>query len=443
MMSGGGRGKAVGAGVDAGGGGWGLWRRGVVVAGVLSMFFVLAGWGTVVARARSVTVPDELRVVEVTHVARPPLGATTDGGAETSEGGEGSDGFAEEVRDDPPGSSSPTLAAPPEAVPIDGEFSREVFEAMCPGRVPRFAPYSEIYDLAATLAGVEVGGDGWPTSMEKLNPYRQPKGGYSVDLDDATSLVYMRIWKCANNNMRCFGTALDALNTTSGFQTQEWGKMEPVALRKQAGGKKALMFSLLREPLGHYLSGFNEMLFRRQDEVNKPFSKCYVPAFDGLAHSSPEKFREFVRQGFASPSAIKLKCWGFDGGWAHVFPMANVLGFTKPDPMDVLFMDISDAETSPQLLREHFGLTEAQLGIDTVDSNCGQHPTSNDPLGSYDASKAVAQDPDDRVTDAVCLLLIYDYACFPQYYLQDSRCKRAFDRHREALEGIVRPHLDL
>jgi len=41
----------------------------------------------------------------------------------------------------------------------------------------------------------------------------------------------------------------------------------------------------------------------------------------------------------------------------------------------------------------------------------------------------------------VCLRLIYDYACFPEYYVPESRCKRAYDRHREALQRIIEPHI--
>jgi len=55
----------------------------------------------------------------------------------------------------------------------------------------------------------------------------------------------------------------------------------------------------------------------------------------------------------------------------------------------------------------------------------------------------VGQDPDDHVVGAVCLLIIYDCACFPKHYTGDSRCERACDRHRDTLEAIVRPHLDL
>lgn len=327
--------------------------------------------------------------------------------------------------------------------PIDGEFSTETMKAMCAGRVPELSAFPEIYDLAATLVGKDPNGTLMPTDEEKMLPYRSARGGWTVDLDNVTTLVYMRIWKNANDNMECFGRALHSvLKSKSKYNYAGMnGGMELQAVKARKQGKSPLMFTLIREPLGHYKSAYNEVLFRRQNVVTDPVQKCYTPGFDDLAHNSTEKFREFVRQLFSSGLEHMGGCWGIGGGYAHAYPQTNVLGFKDPDPRDVLFQHIKYAETIPQVLRSHFNLSRAQLPMDKVNRTCGQHESSGDPLGSYAAARAAAADPDDPVVDAVCLLLIYDYACFPEYYVPESRCKRAYDRHREALQRIIEPHI--
>lgn len=262
-----------------------------------------------------------------------------------------------------------------------------------------------------------------------------------MNLDNFTSLIYLRMYKCANNNMNYFGNALKELQSTSNYIFKAGGSMHGIALGVQSEGKSPLLFGLVREPLEHYISGYNEAIARRQSTVKNIHSECFVPGFDELQNFSPEKFREYVRQSFANQVELGRKCWNLGVGFQHVFPMSNVLTFTNPDPKNIFFRDIKFAEKIPQHLRGHFNLTKAQLGLDFVDRNCGQHVTSNDPYGSYNASKTVSKDPDDPIVDAICLLVIYDFACFPQYYVPASRCKRAFDRHKDILDRIVRPHV--
>ena len=323
--------------------------------------------------------------------------------------------------------------------PIDGEFSADSLKAMCPNRMPKLDAFPDIYDLAVVLTGKDPNGPDIPQSREKLLPLTYPRAGWHADLDKKNRLIYLRIWKCANN-LQCFGQKLQSLPTTSFVDDGRDGSQEKPALEAVRLGKNPLMFAIVREPLIRFVSGYNEVLYQRVDAKFGNTSSCYVPEYDSLDNASPQKFREFVRQYMVSMLEWGGKCFGIGGGYAHLWPQANILVFKELDPMDIHVIDIEDTETVPQELRRHFGLTHDQLPIDTIDPECGQHVTSGDPLGSYAAAKAAAAEPDDPIIDAVCLYIIYDYACFPDYYLPDSRCKRAYDRHRDALENILDKH---
>lgn len=56
---------------------------------------------------------------------------------------------------------------PVDEVQIDWPFSKELLGALCPGRVPVLSAFPDIYDLAASLSGLDPGRPGWPTEQKR------------------------------------------------------------------------------------------------------------------------------------------------------------------------------------------------------------------------------------------------------------------------------------
>lgn len=302
-------------------------------------------------------------------------------------------------------------------------------------------------------------------------------GGWILNLPgENRQLTYLRTWKADSENLLCYGANFSSrLGDAAGYRELIFG--EPFGwvneyLHKQLreGGDA---FMLVREPLSHFLSGYNEAQLRVRygegsdgplfwsmdlsdylgdhprcpsesvaEDCDPDLDACWerMQDFLRLPADSVDAFHDFVRQLLAWRGMDELgqRCWGLGaGGMYHVFlqsgQLAKLAQWGAPASR-VFHFDRSHARFTAELVNHHFNYTAGLPAIDPLD--CYSHPSSQDPLGAHAAAKRVAADTRDKHVDAVCFIILNDYACFPEY-LPTSRCLPVYAEHFEDLRAIL------
>ena len=93
-------------------------------------------------------------------------------------------------------------------------------------------------------------------------------GGWILDLPHSgVKLTYLRVFKNANNHMRCFGSAL------SEVIGQNWTKEVDAplncmvkSLKNLPSNETPVIFMLVRDPLSHFVSAFTELVWRQPSD---------------------------------------------------------------------------------------------------------------------------------------------------------------------------------
>ena len=243
-----------------------------------------------------------------------------------------------------------------------------------------------LFHLARQELGVNIG------SKAKTAPNFY-NGRFSktvfVQMPDSNAvLVYVPVWKCGNNQMKSF--------------LKETFKAIPEPSHK---AKVACVVTVVRDPVSHFLSGYNEIEYRwKTENRSETMEKQTVLPYLSEELGSEKRFITFV-ENLLDPTQNRLmKASVFH----HVSSMARVLTNVKLSAYLPTLTNMT--YTVPQFLHENCIDFPDNL-VDVPMPPRGVHPSSKDPLGSYEASKAVwaAQGP---VARALCILHALDYACW-------------------------------
>lgn len=297
---------------------------------------------------------------------------------------------------------------------------------LCPKGVPNL-------DLATTLfhlARIEVfGSDNAVKVVEEppsefVSKFYDGNFGASTYTDENKKLVtlYARIFKCGNNQIRNMEKKLwsdrrGIYNSTASMRDVltrhiPSQKSDLSLIRHTNEERKPCIFTVIRDPISHFLSGYNEVEYRILNDVDLNRKPALAPynkiSYSSSDQSRKERFAQFVKDVIQEDSAFSDHYV-----YLHFMPMGRILpnldrfnqsltgylpsldNLTRTWPA---FM----AKTCPNVppLEEM-----PEMGL------AGQHGSSSDPLGVYHAAKEVWKDRG-PIARAMCILHAFDYACW-------------------------------
>ena len=208
------------------------------------------------------------------------------------------------------------------------------------------------------------------------------------------TFTYVPIWKCANNQIREY---LDATFQ----QTRGMDRIRDVC-----------MFTVIRDPISHFISAYNEVEYRWIEEKEKKNAWFHVSnrlSYLEQPIGSKERFQTFVKNLLTPQISGRFGHWQYD----HIFSMSRVLVVTKQygKRLTAYVPTISNLTYSlPTFLGKHCPGVPESLSSKPMPL-LGQHESSSDPLGMYNASQQVWMDQG-PVARALCILHVMDYACW-------------------------------
>lgn len=172
------------------------------------------------------------------------------------------------------------------------------------------------------------------------------------------------------------------------------------------------IFTTIRDPITHWISGYNEVEYRIIFDVDVDDNPSLAP-YTNISIDSPEsrkeRFRQFVKDVVRGDSAF-LSSYVY----LHFFPMCRILPFLDRyqvsltgylpslDHLEQTFRPFL-AATCPNVVPPLEEMPTMEFG--------GQHESSKDPLQLYRAAREV-WDEGGPVARALCIIHSFDYACW-------------------------------
>lgn len=301
-------------------------------------------------------------------------------------------------------------------------------ETLCPKGLPNLALSRSLFEAAR----FEIYGDddaivvkeGPPSKT--LSKFYVGDFGASIYMDNDNpklTLLYMKVWKCGNNQVT--GMQLRLFNRTNGIFIKDIHVLnalteEPLFLpnHQYARDGKLCIFTVLRDPISHFLSGYNEVEYRMINGIE--YEQNYdrhgnplLPSYYNISYSESEqsrieRFSQFVKD-VLSEDEVFLTNYVY----AHFMPMSRilpVLNYFGQSLSGYLPSLTNLTHTWPTFIKN---TCPEMIPLEKFPDMkvAGQHASSQDELGLYKAAKDVweAQGP---IARAMCIMHAFDYACW-------------------------------
>lgn len=189
-----------------------------------------------------------------------------------------------------------------------------------------------------------------------------------------------------------------------------------------------------RDPVEHFLSGYNEMEYRNTPEYmrrrsNPKYKKWNNPLeYSKLGNGTEARFKQFVSDFVESP--LTMSTYALEV--SHAYSMTGILwGLTqakwyptKDLPRLTAYLPTLNNldEAFPNLINSH---CEGVPQLKTFREKY-EHVTSGDPHNFYAAAKNVWRKQEGKYGRALCALHALDYACFDDIPVGDL-CRSVFE----------------
>ncbi|CAJ1959729.1 unnamed protein product [Cylindrotheca closterium] len=289
-----------------------------------------------------------------------------------------------------------------------------ISDKLCPSMIPQSTKYARhpLFDLA---------------QKEIL----QNNISSNIPTDWATTKSFrLSIWKCANTQIRRFEDGIFDKTNTVPFQFRRTTKT-----RKSQSKSKNKHYKLydcivaaIRDPISHFLSGYNEIEWRINEELKNPRESIAKEwPFGSLIPGSMERFDQFVADLVTCPIGKNLP--GIVDKHPrnleieHVYSMSAILRLLDKDTY------IPKSRVNFHYLPTLANLNETWAPF--VLSSCPRafsnetrtkllttpmrperwHESTKDQLGTYKVAKA-AMKKEGPTAKALCALHLMDYACW-------------------------------
>jgi hypothetical protein len=300
-------------------------------------------------------------------------------------------------------------------------------QALCPNGIPNLVLSRSLFEGAR----FEIYGDddalirkeGPPSKT--LTKFYVGDYGTSIYMDNDNprlTTLYLKIWKCGNNQVT--GMQLKLWKNTNGTYINHVSMAhalseEPLFRnRKYTREGKLCIFTVIRDPISHFLSGYNEVEFRMINGVEyvQSYDKNGVPylapytqiSYTESAESRMERFSQFVKD-VLSEDIVFMTNYVY----THFMPMSRilpVLNYYNQSLTGYLPSLTNLTQTWPVFMTQTCPEMPPLEKIPDM-KVMGQHESSQDELGLYRASKDVweAKGP---IARALCIMHAFDYACW-------------------------------
>ncbi len=269
--------------------------------------------------------------------------------------------------------------------------------------------------------------------------------------------VYAKIWKCANNQIRWMekklfkhinGTYHELqLSLTLGQLLPQLYKVNETITTTTTRGNlpPPCIYTAVRDPISHFLSGYNEVEVRQLGEYNNQSAK------DWPSHAKPAPYHINVPYSSESPALRRKRfiafvedllleepTFGDNYVYSHFFPVSRVLVILKKfnSKLTGYIPQLENiTSTWPSFVSTTCTNFPSRDSIPTMKKQ-GQHKSSHDRLGLYSAAKDVWKQ-DGSISRSLCLLHAFDYACFED--LPDKippLCRKVYQDYAEHLVRV-------
>lgn len=260
----------------------------------------------------------------------------------------------------------------------DSEWKQKI----CPNHRPSQQEYLKFIGLAKEALNLTEGTIAGPSLM---SPIETASYQYvSNSNNKSNTYKYVTIWKCGNNQIRFWSNNV--------FQP--------------GGVRPACTVTAIRDPISHFLSGYNEIDFRWITGTKE---------WKTWMESTGQKHLKFVKHPMGSKIRFETfiidiltnavtKHWMF----YHVYPMSRILNRVKLTAYLPTIHNLT--HEWPKFLGKHCPGMPDHI-TSTPMTLLGQHESSKDPYGTYHIAKEVWRDQG-PAAKALCLIHAIDYACW-------------------------------
>jgi hypothetical protein len=269
------------------------------------------------------------------------------------------------------------------------------------------------------LAREEIYMKDWTDSCKErfcMTFFRSSQGGSIYTSPEHDTIIYLDIWKGAHLQLRDW--SMQTLKKTNGGECQETDlKLELVSgmakavrsLKEHAPSKAPCIITAIRDPVSHFIAGYNEMEYRIEN--GNLLQNVSAILFHRYKLGSTQRFEQFVADHLGGPKRQKWNPWIIEPG--HIFSMSGVLNMLAVQGLNMTsyLPSLSNlGETWPAFVQNTCpGLPESIAS--TPMQLAGQHEHTNSKSPAYKAAERVMKE-EGPTARALCALHAMDYACW-------------------------------
>lgn len=286
-------------------------------------------------------------------------------------------------------------------------------KALCPDMKPNLDAASRLFQLARDQLQMESFQDEFNISQGQMYPKQQPftfaPGGWAFvpTEKNGTVTIYMRIWKAANNQIQIAAQKRlsEGIGSTAGKLIISPDDSLASLLSKIKEENRSLdgacIVTAIRDPIEHFLSGYNEIEFRHTAVFPGRLNNSHPLLYSRYRNGTKLRFQQFVADYLSGTvqkpcvkDAVGNQICQDDWHWhrlefGHIWSMAGILWELHRSGMELTayLPHLQDlVHTWPQFLAKTCPDLPPDIGH-PMDMS-GQHESSQDTLGFYKLPKA-------------------------------------------------------
>ena len=279
--------------------------------------------------------------------------------------------------------------------------------------------------------------------------------GWNDATGDRFVTVYVKIWKCGNNQIRWMEKKLYKHYSNGTYSMmplpQVLGDYLPSLYNHENSNNSKIMpppciYTAVRDPISHFLSGYNEVEVRQLGEYNEKIPRSdaeYAPYHVFVPYSSEShELRKRRFRAFVEDLLLEEPVFASHFVYSHFFSMSRVLAILAKynTKLTGYIPELGNiTQNWPEFMSTTCPNFPKRNEIPKMTKQ-GQHKSSNDRLGLYRAAKEVWAEAG-PISEALCLLHAFDYACFRD--LPDgipTLCQSVYQDHAEEIVAFGTQH---
>jgi hypothetical protein len=253
--------------------------------------------------------------------------------------------------------------------------------------------------------------------------------------------MYVRLWKCANNQIRAMentvwknrnGTFIKNENLVHALKNYLFSNIDDDDVNSYNKRKSQLcIYTAIRDPVSHFLSGYNEMEFRIINGIEFTDDGLGLAAYSQISYSESDetrrrRFTQFVKDVLLEdPLLADHYVYHHFMPMSRILPILNAFNLTLTGYIPTIH---NITQTWPEFMANTCAGFPPVHEIPKMRVGVG-HRSSLDELGLYRAAKEVWKEGG-AIARALCIIHAFDYACWTD--LTEGIppiCQQVFDSH--------------